>query len=71
MKRLFLLVAVLVPLSLFLAGCNGSAGSSGKSSEPTADQKKEMLEQMEKSKAQMAKENEQARMRAPAQGPKK
>lgn len=47
MKRLLVLFAVIVPLSLFIAGCGGSGGPSGKSSEPTADQKKQMQEKME------------------------
>lgn len=51
MKQLLLLVALLVPLSLLIAGCDGTAGSSGKSSEPTAEQKKQMQEQMQKNMA--------------------
>lgn len=47
MKRLLVLFAMIVPLSLFIAGCGGSGGSSGKSSEPTAEQKKEMQEKMQ------------------------
>ena len=40
MKRLLVLFAVLVPLSLFIAGCGGtSSAPSKKSSEPTAEQK--------------------------------
>jgi predicted small lipoprotein YifL len=51
MKRLLVLVAVLVPLSFFLAGCGGSGGPAGKSlSELNAEQKqmqKEMQRKME------------------------
>lgn len=47
MKRLLVLFAMIVPLSLFIAGCGGSGTSSGKSSEPTAEQKKEMQEKMQ------------------------
>jgi hypothetical protein len=47
MKRLLVLVAVLVPLSLFTAGCGDTGGPSTKSSSaPTADQSKEMQEKM-------------------------
>ena len=52
MKRLLVLFAVLVPLSFFVAGCGGMGGSSGKSAQPTEEQKqkmqKEMQEQMKK-----------------------
>jgi len=54
MKRLLVLVSVLAPLSLFIAGCGGTGGSSGKSAGvPSADEKKTMMEQMEKNKAKM------------------
>lgn len=49
MKRLSLLFAVLVSLSLFIAGCGGAGGSSGKSSSiPGPDEQKKMGEQMQK-----------------------
>jgi hypothetical protein len=44
---------VLVPLSLFVAGCGGTGGSSGKKSELTAEQKQKMQEQMQESMAKM------------------
>jgi hypothetical protein len=55
MKRLLVLVAVLVPLSLFIAGCGGTGGSSGKTpaGTPTADQKQKLMEQMMKTKGQI------------------
>jgi hypothetical protein len=47
MKRLLVLVAVLVPLSLFIAGCGGTGGSSGKSSgEPPKQVQEEMKGKM-------------------------
>ena len=52
MKRLLVLFAVLVPLSLFIAGCGGTGGSSGKKSELTAEQKEQMKAQMMKAKMQ-------------------
>ena len=54
MKRLLVLFAVLVPLSLFIAGCGGTGGSSGKTSaNPTPEQKKQMQEEMMKGKMLM------------------
>jgi predicted small secreted protein len=54
MKRLLVLSAVVVPLSLFTAGC-GDTGGSGKPKEGTAQQQQEqkakMLKQMEEMKA--------------------
>jgi len=48
MKRLLVLFAVLVPLSLFIAGCGGTGGSSGKSSgQGTAEEKQKMAEKMQ------------------------
>lgn len=47
MKRLFVLFAVLVPLSLFIAGCGG-APSKSSSSTPGPDEQKQMAEQMQK-----------------------
>jgi hypothetical protein len=58
MKRLLVLVAVLVPLSLFSAGCGGSAGDAAKGQKagvPPADQQKQMMESMMKNKADMSK----------------
>jgi len=52
MKRLLVLFAVLVPLSLFVAGCGGTGGSSGKK-EMTAEQKEQMKAQMKKGMAKM------------------
>lgn len=51
MKRLLLLVAMLVPLSLFIAGCD--SGAPKKAPEPTADQKKQKQEEMQKNMAKM------------------
>jgi hypothetical protein len=51
MKRLLVLFAVLVPLSLFVTGCDG-AGGSGKSGQPSAeDKQKRMEETQQKMKA--------------------
>ena len=49
MKRLLVLFAVLVPLSLFIAGCGGgTGGSSGKSSgTPSAEEKEKMGQKMQ------------------------
>jgi hypothetical protein len=41
MKRLLVLFVVLVPLSLFIAGCGGTGDSSSKT-EMTPDQKEQM-----------------------------
>ena len=52
MKRLLVLVAVLVPLSFFTAGCGGAGGSPNKSATaPSPDKQKEMMEMMQKGKA--------------------
>jgi hypothetical protein len=51
MKRLLVLFAVLVPLSLFVAGCDSTGGSSGSSSALTAEQKKQKEEDMKKQMA--------------------
>ena len=58
MKRLLVLIAVLVPLSLFFAGCGGSTGDGSKAQKagvPPADQQKQMMESMMKNKAEMNK----------------
>jgi hypothetical protein len=39
MKRLLVLVAVLIPSSLFVAGCGGTGGSSGKAAIEQTQQK--------------------------------
>jgi hypothetical protein len=41
MKRLLVLFAVLVPLSLFVAGCGGSGGSGGSSGKKAIEQTQE------------------------------
>ncbi len=46
MKRLLVLVAVLVPLSLFVAGCGGLGGSSGKG-DLTQEQKDQLKAKMQ------------------------
>ena len=51
MKRLLVLFAVLVPLSLFIAGCGGTGGSSGKAVTPEKTQ--QMQEMMKAGKAKM------------------
>ncbi|MGO8749772.1 MAG: hypothetical protein ACLQNE_27830 [Thermoguttaceae bacterium] len=51
MKRLLVLLAVLAPLSLFIAGCGDMGGSSGKNA-PSADPKN-MEETMKKGMQQM------------------
>jgi len=54
MKRLVVWVAVLVPLSFFVAGCGGVGGSSSKPSTPTTpEQKKQMQEMMTKGEMKM------------------
>jgi hypothetical protein len=54
MKRLLVLVAVLVPLSLFVAGCGGAGASPDKAGgQFTEAKKQEMKEMMMKSKAKM------------------
>jgi hypothetical protein len=50
MKRLLVLVTVLVPLSLFVAGCGGTGGSSP-TKPKTEDEKRQMMEQMKKGMA--------------------
>jgi len=52
MKRLLVLVAVLVPLSLFIAGCGGTGGSSGGSSGPTPEEQQQIQEQMQSEQMQ-------------------
>jgi predicted small lipoprotein YifL len=48
MKRLLVLVVVLAPWSLFIAGCGGTGGSSGADSgKPTETQQQEMKEKMQ------------------------
>ena len=52
MKRLLVVVSVLFPLSLFIAGCGGTGGPSGKSSGmPSADEKQRMQDMMKAGKA--------------------
>jgi hypothetical protein len=58
MKRLLVLSAVLLPLSLFIAGCGGSGGSSGKKTEMTP-------EQMEQQKAKVKAEMQQSMTKRP------
>jgi hypothetical protein len=48
MKRLLVLVAVLVPLSLFVSGCGDKGASSGKSTEMSPAQKEQQKENMKK-----------------------
>jgi hypothetical protein len=52
MKRLLVLFAVLVPLSLFVVGCGGTGGSSGKK-EMAAEQKEQMKAQMQEGMKKM------------------
>lgn len=54
MKRLLVLFAVLVPLSLFIAGCGGRAGSSGAASGPPP---KEQMQKMEQAQKEMMQKN--------------
>ena len=54
MKRLLVLVAVLVPLSLFITGCGGTGGSSGKT-EKTPEQKEQIMKQMQEQTMKKAK----------------
>jgi hypothetical protein len=53
MKRLLVLVAVLVPLSMLIAGCGDSGGASKKDSGPYSQEEKqkmgEKMQQMMKS----------------------
>ena len=53
MKRLLVLFAVLVPLSLFVAGCGGTGGSSVKAGPESEKKMQEMKEMMMKGKAEM------------------
>jgi len=52
MKRLLVLSVVLVPLSLFIAGCGGTGGSSGKPLQAKPEEQKKMAEQMQKAMQQ-------------------
>jgi hypothetical protein len=54
MKRFVVLFAVLVPLSLFIAGCDG-ASSKGKSSTETKGQQEDMQRKMQESMKKMGK----------------
>jgi len=46
MKRLLVLVAMLAPLSWFIAGCGGPSATSSKS-EPKPEEKQQMAEKMQ------------------------
>jgi hypothetical protein len=52
MKRLLVLVAVLVPLSFFVAGCGGTGGSSGEKGKQVS--KEEMTTKSAELKQKMA-----------------
>jgi len=59
MKRLLVLVAVLVPLSLLIAGCGGTGGSSG--TPPTPEEQKQIEEEeMKRTQEMMEKGMDQA-----------
>jgi hypothetical protein len=67
MKRLLALFALLVPLSLFVAGCGGQGGSSGKGG-MTEEQKQQLKDQMQKGMAKMGHGPQQG---TPGEGAKK
>jgi len=46
MKRLLVLFAVLVPLSLFIAGCGGTGGTGGSKGAPPKEAQEEMKSKM-------------------------
>jgi hypothetical protein len=48
MKRLVVLVAVIVPLSVISAGCGGSGGSPSTAKTMTSEQREDMKAQMQK-----------------------
>jgi hypothetical protein len=65
------LVGVLVPLSLFVAGCGGSSGgTSAEKGVPPADQQKKMMESMQKNMGQMSQQAKQGAGSLPAQAPR-
>lgn len=71
MKRLLVLFAVLVPLSLLIAGCGQGGGSGASSTAPKTPE-----EQTERMKAMMMQDKQAAEKRgdvpgAPGQGAKK
>jgi hypothetical protein len=55
MKRLLVLVAVLVPLSFFVAGCGGSGGSSANTKEPTKEEMQKNSAELKQKMAEMKK----------------
>jgi len=77
MKRLLVLVAVLVPLSVFIAGCGGAGGSSG--TPPTSEEQKQMEEEemkrtqemLEKGMDQATGANETPQPKSPGEAEKK
>ena len=70
MRRLVVLLAVLVPVSLFIAGCGGSGGGGTGAKGPDPTKSKEAMEQFTKDRAadmQKAKSG----MKTPPQAPQK
>jgi hypothetical protein len=53
MKRLLVLCAVLIPLSLFVAGCGATGGGSSSSGTMSPEQQKKMQEDMQKNMQKM------------------
>ena len=55
MKRLLVLVAVLVPLSFFIAGCGGIGGSSGGKGLPSKEEMEKKSVELKQKMAEMNK----------------
>jgi hypothetical protein len=66
MKRLLVLLALLIPASLFAAGCGGQGGGSGPSAGPPTKTDLDKLNEMAKRQAEMTKKSAGSAQGTPA-----